>query len=66
MRKLLFLSVMALLTTVAGCSSGSACGDRWQPGYYLFGWGRHPQAAPAQCCDPCGGTPVMAPAPCYQ
>jgi len=60
MRKLLILSVLtALAGSATGCTS-MGCGESWRPGYYLFGWGRHPQQPAYQCCDPCGGGAMMS------
>jgi hypothetical protein len=57
MRKLLILSILALLTAGAsGCAGRNSCGESWRPGYYLFGAGRsHNQQNQNQCCDPCAG-----------
>ncbi len=75
MRKLLIVSLLTIVAASAnGCMSRNNCNpcggsSGWQPGYYLFGWGRQNQSyAPyaSECCDPCmHSTPVMT-APCCQ
>jgi hypothetical protein len=61
MRKLLMLSLLALLTASAtGCISSNPCGGGWHPGSMLFG-NRHDC-----CCEHTMSAPAYTQGGCCQ